>query len=72
MGVIGTSTSQGRTFCIQSLFWEFYTSSKRYIRGVYIPFIPNYVFDYHLGAIMPKIRRLRPQNGPISSGHEKI
>jgi hypothetical protein len=54
MGIVGTSTSQGRNFYIRSSFGVFYTSSERSNRGVHIPFIPDDAFLILLGAIVPK------------------
>jgi hypothetical protein len=46
MGVVGTSTSQGRNICIRSPFGAFYTSSERYNQRLHIVFISNDVFGH--------------------------
>ena len=72
MGVVDTSTSQGRNVCIRYSFEAHDNSLERSIRGVHISFNPYDDFDYRLGFPLPKKHHLGPQNNPESSGPKNL
>jgi hypothetical protein len=74
MGVVDTSTSRGRNFCIRSPFGALDTSLERSIRGLQLLTvnIKSRMTHIFFGGLMPKKRRLGPQNGSGSSGPEKL
>jgi hypothetical protein len=72
MGVVDTSTSQERNFCIRSQFGVLVTLLERYSQGVHIIFILVFSFGYMIGDYDPKKHRLGPQNDLESLGPEKL
>jgi hypothetical protein len=59
MGVVDTSTSHGRNFCIRSPFGVFDTPLERYIRGLQLLCEKHRVL-FHVSPRFPKKRRLGP------------
>jgi hypothetical protein len=70
-GVVDTSTSRGRNFCIRSPFGALDTLLKKYSQGVHISLNLSCAFSYMLNVVEPKKRHLGPQNDPGSLGPEK-
>jgi hypothetical protein len=71
MGVVDMSTSQGRNFCIRSLFGALDSSLERSIRGIQL-LGEKHRSTIHVAPRFLKKHRLGPQNGSGSSGPEKL
>jgi hypothetical protein len=65
MGVVDTSTSQGRNFCIRSPFRALESSFERSIREIKI-LGEKHQSMIHVAPRFLKKHRLGPQNGPGS------
>jgi hypothetical protein len=72
MGVVDTSTSRGRNFCIRTMFGVLDTPLESSNRQERVLTSPRHSLWQSLGPRIPKKRRLGPQNGPGSLEPEKL
>ena len=71
MRVVDTSTSQGCSFCIRSLFGALDTLSERSMQGLQL-LCEQHLTLFHVAPRFPKKSHLGSQNGFKSLGLEKL